>query len=61
MPPSNSSDDKWPDLAIDFSEFCDSLLAAQAEFLVVGAYAVALHGAPRFAGDFDVSGPVPWV
>jgi len=54
LPPSNSSDDRWQELADEFSEFCASLLAVDAEFLVVGAYAVALHGAPRFTGDFDI-------
>jgi hypothetical protein len=54
LPPSNSSDVSWGALSSEFSEFCASLIAAQAEFLVVGAYAVAFHGAPRFTGDFDV-------
>jgi hypothetical protein len=54
LPPSNSSDDRWADLTSEFSAFCESLLAVRAEFLVVGAYAVALHGAPRFTGDFDI-------
>lgn len=54
MPPSPPSDDRSLELADEFSEFCASLAAADAEFLLVGAYAVALHGAPRFTGDFDV-------
>ena len=42
------------DLAPDFEEFIASLIAHGVEFLVVGAYALALHGAPRFTGDLDV-------
>lgn len=42
------------DLARDFDEFIGWLIAHGVEFLVVGAYAVAFHGAPRFTGDFDV-------
>jgi hypothetical protein len=42
------------DLAPDFDEFIESLLAHGAEFLIVGAYALAFHGAPRYTGDIDV-------
>jgi len=42
------------ELAPDFDEFVGSLLAHGVEFLIVGAYALALHGAPRFTGDLDV-------
>jgi hypothetical protein len=42
------------DLAPDFDEFCGLLLAHHVEFAVVGAYALAFHGAPRFTGDLDV-------
>jgi hypothetical protein len=42
------------DLAPDFDEFCGLLLARDVEFVIVGAYALALHGAPRFTGDLDV-------
>jgi hypothetical protein len=42
------------ELAPDFDEFFGSLLAHGVEFLVVGGYALALHGAPRFTGDIDV-------
>ncbi len=43
-----------PELAPDFDEFFGSLIASGVEFLVVGAYALAFHGAPRFTGDMDV-------
>jgi hypothetical protein len=42
------------ELAPDFDEFIGSLTAHGVEFLVVGAYALALHGAPRFTGDLDI-------
>jgi hypothetical protein len=42
------------DLAPDFDEFFELLLARRVEFVVVGAYALAFHGAPRFTGDLDV-------
>ena len=42
------------DLAPDFDESIGSLTARGVEFLIVGAYALALHGAPRFTGDLDV-------
>ena len=42
------------DLAPDFDEFIESLTAHGVEFVIVGAYALAFHGAPRFTGDLDV-------
>lgn len=42
------------DLAPDFNEFCGLLNAHHVEFVVVGAHALALHGAPRFTGDLDI-------
>jgi hypothetical protein len=42
------------DLAPDFDEFIGSLIAYGVEFVVVGAYALAFHGAPRFTGDIDI-------
>lgn len=38
----------------DFREMLLALSAEEAEFLVVGAYAVAAHGAPRATGDLDI-------
>ena len=42
------------DLAPDFDEFIGSLTARGVEVIVVGAYALAFHGAPRFTGDLDI-------
>ena len=41
-------------LAPDFDEFIGSLTAHGVEFVIVGAYALAFHGAPRFTGDLDI-------
>jgi hypothetical protein len=38
----------------DFAEMLSALCAAGARFLVVGAYALAAHGAPRATGDLDI-------
>jgi hypothetical protein len=38
----------------DFLDLLDALLRAGAEFLVVGAHAMAVHGVPRATGDLDV-------
>ena len=38
----------------DFVDFLGALLAAGARFLVVGAHALAIHGAPRATADIDV-------
>lgn len=42
------------DLAPDFNEFCGLLRARHVEFVIVGAHALAFHGAPRFTGDLDI-------
>lgn len=42
------------EMAPDFDEFIGSLTAHGVEFLIVGAYALACHGAPRFTGDLDI-------
>lgn len=38
----------------DYLDMLDALSAAGAEFLVVGAHAVAVHATPRATGDLDV-------
>ena len=38
----------------DFRELLALLNAHNVEYVVVGAYALAFHGAPRFTGDLDV-------
>lgn len=41
-------------LAPDFDEFCGLLTAHAVEFVIIGAHALAFHGAPRFTGDLDI-------
>jgi hypothetical protein len=38
----------------DFKEFLELLLKNKAEYLIVGGYAVGIHGHPRFTGDLDI-------
>lgn len=38
----------------DFKEFIESLNANDVRYLLVGGYAVALHGHPRYTKDMDV-------
>jgi hypothetical protein len=54
----NSSDRKCmgPKLEIhrDFKECIELLLSHGVEFVVIGGYAVAAHGRPRYTGDIDI-------
>lgn len=38
----------------DFKELLELLNANEVEYLIVGGYALALHGCPRFTGDLDI-------
>lgn len=38
----------------DFAEMLDALSVAGADFLIVGAHALAAHGSPRATGDLDL-------
>jgi predicted nucleotidyltransferase len=38
----------------DFREFLALLNEHEVKFIIVGGYALAYHGAPRFTGDIDV-------
>lgn len=37
----------------DFKEFVECLAARRVDYLVVGGYALAAHGHPRYTGDID--------
>lgn len=41
-------------LSDDFEDFLKLLNQYQVQYLVVGGYAMAFHGKPRFTGDLDV-------
>jgi hypothetical protein len=44
----------------DFKEFFESFNAHDVQFVLVGGYALAFHGVPRYTGDLDVLvNPVP--
>jgi hypothetical protein len=43
-----------PDLPEDFVDFARCLREENVDFIVVGAHAIAAHGAPRATGDLDV-------
>ena len=38
----------------DFKELLELLNEQKVEFILVGAYALAFHGAPRYTGDLDI-------
>jgi hypothetical protein len=38
----------------DFKEFIELLNANKTEYLIVGGYAVGVHGYPRYTGDIDI-------
>jgi len=41
-------------LSRDFKEFVELLIKNKVEYLIVGGYAVAIHGYPRYTGDLDL-------
>jgi hypothetical protein len=41
----------------DFRELLALFNAHHVEYLIIGGYALALHGAPRFTGDLDIFVP----
>ena len=38
----------------DLYEFVKLLIEKEVEYLIVGGYAVGIHGHPRYTGDLDV-------
>jgi len=38
----------------DFAEMLSALSAADVDFIIVGAHALAAHGVPRATGDIDI-------
>jgi hypothetical protein len=38
----------------NFKDMLSALSAAQADYLLIGAYAMAVHGCPRATGDIDI-------
>ena len=58
MPPSNFCGSRFTRLTHmlnkDFKEFVELLNSHAVEYLVVGGYALAAHGHPRYTGDIDI-------
>ena len=42
------------DIPSDFSELLGLLNENNVDYLIVGGYALAVHGAPRYTGDLDI-------
>ena len=42
------------ELSPDFNELLEWLNAHEVDYLIVGGYALALHGVPRFTGDLAI-------
>lgn len=42
------------DIYLDFKRFLELLNAHKVDYLIVGGYALAFHGAPRVTGDIDL-------
>jgi predicted nucleotidyltransferase len=38
----------------DFREFVELLIKHKVDYLIVGGYAVGIHGYPRYTGDLDI-------
>ena len=38
----------------DFRDLLELFNAPQVEYMIVGGYALAFHGAPRYTGDLDI-------
>ena len=38
----------------DYADLCSLLTGYSVDYLVIGGFAVAWHGAPRFTGDIDI-------
>lgn len=54
MPPSTSSERSFSEVPSDFRELLECLNAHAVDYLIVGSYALAFHGAPRTAGNIDL-------
>lgn len=54
MPPSISCAGNTMEVQKDYKELFEYFNAHKVAYIVVGAYALAFHGAPRFSGDIDI-------
>jgi len=42
------------EVQLDFRDLLELFNKHKVEYLIIGAYALALHGAPRYTGDLDI-------
>jgi len=42
------------EIQTDFKELFEFFNAHEVQYLIVGSYALAFHGSPRYTGDIDV-------
>lgn len=54
MQPSITYENNIMEVQIDFKELLELFNGHKVEYMIVGAYALAFHGAPRFTGDIDI-------
>jgi hypothetical protein len=54
LPPLSIYADNIMEIQPDFKELLELFNAHRVDYLIVGGYALALHGAPRFTGDLDI-------
>jgi len=54
LPPWRCFADNTMDVQPDFRDLLALLNEHRVEYLIVGGYALAFHGAPRFTGDIDI-------
>ena len=54
MQPSITCENNIMEVQNDFKELLELFNGHKVEYMIVGAYALAFHGAPRFTGDIDI-------
>lgn len=54
LQPWKNSGNSIMELYPDFKELLELLNAHEVDYLIIGGYALAHHGAPRFTGDLDI-------
>ena len=54
MQPSITCENNIMEVQKDFKELLELFNGHKVEYMIVGAYALAFHGAPRFTGDIDI-------
>ncbi len=50
----NTSESNIMEIQSDYKELFECFNAHKVQYMIVGSYALAFHGAPRYTGDIDV-------